>query len=145
MARPSVNTAKFSHRRKLKWELDWAVESMTMPFLPHNSKQIVSWLLQWNGGAHCPLLLTHPTKPTIPHPYKQLFLSIPRPDTITNNFSPHSHFSSRPFSPMLKFFDCSLRIFAVPLSVATIWLTVTNQQDNTSYGKLEFSNLSGLK
>ncbi|MCF1423286.1 MARVEL-like domain-containing protein [Mangrovimonas sp. AS18] len=46
---------------------------------------------------------------------------------------------------MLKLLDCSLRIFAIPLSVATIWLTVTNQQDNTSYGKLEFSNLTGLK
>ncbi|KAJ0102655.1 hypothetical protein Patl1_04173 [Pistacia atlantica] len=46
---------------------------------------------------------------------------------------------------MLKLLDCSLRIFAIPLSGATIWLTVTNQQDNPSYGKLEFSNLTGLK
>lgn len=33
----------------------------------------------------------------------------------------------------------------IPLSVASIWLTVTNQQDDSSYGKLEFSNLMGLK
>ncbi|TXG67561.1 hypothetical protein EZV62_008836 [Acer yangbiense] len=46
---------------------------------------------------------------------------------------------------MLKFIDCFLRISVIPLSVATIWLTVTNQQDNTTFGKLKFSNLLGLK
>ncbi|KAG6758373.1 hypothetical protein POTOM_038718 [Populus tomentosa] len=33
----------------------------------------------------------------------------------------------------------------IPLSVATIWLTVTNKQDNSIYGYLKYSNLSGLK
>ncbi|KAA8523669.1 hypothetical protein F0562_010092 [Nyssa sinensis] len=47
--------------------------------------------------------------------------------------------------PNLKILDCSLRLFVIPLSVVSIWLTVTNQQDNSSYGKLEFSNLTGLK
>ncbi|KAK7395615.1 hypothetical protein VNO78_16179 [Psophocarpus tetragonolobus] len=46
---------------------------------------------------------------------------------------------------MLKLFDSSLRVCAVPLSVATIWITVTNQQDNSSYGMLKYSNLSALK
>ncbi|XP_030926758.1 CASP-like protein 2D1 [Quercus lobata] len=49
------------------------------------------------------------------------------------------------YLPMLKFLDCSLRVSVIPLSAATIWLTVTNQQDNTTYGKVEFSNLMGLK
>lgn len=47
--------------------------------------------------------------------------------------------------PKLKFLDFSLRVFVIPLSAATIWLTVTNQQDNSTYGKLEFANLTGLK
>ncbi|KAG2678079.1 hypothetical protein I3760_12G127400, partial [Carya illinoinensis] len=45
----------------------------------------------------------------------------------------------------LKFLDCSLRVCAIPLSAATIWLTVTNRQDNSTYGKLEFSNIVGLQ
>ncbi|KAJ8754697.1 hypothetical protein K2173_010788 [Erythroxylum novogranatense] len=48
-------------------------------------------------------------------------------------------------APMLKLVDCSLRLSVIPLSVATIWLTVTNHQDNSSYGDLKFSNLLGLK
>ncbi|KAL5583608.1 hypothetical protein UlMin_016050 [Ulmus minor] len=47
--------------------------------------------------------------------------------------------------PLLKILDCSLRIAVIPLSVATIWLSVTNKQDNSDYGKLVFSNLMGLK
>ncbi|CAJ1783365.1 unnamed protein product [Sphenostylis stenocarpa] len=47
--------------------------------------------------------------------------------------------------PMLKLFDSSLRLCAVPLSVATIWVTVTNQQNNISYGILKYNNLSALK
>ncbi|KAL5737612.1 hypothetical protein ACOSP7_030373 [Xanthoceras sorbifolium] len=46
---------------------------------------------------------------------------------------------------MLKFIDCFLRLSVIPLSVATIWLTVTNQQDNSSFGKLKFNNILGLK
>lgn len=47
--------------------------------------------------------------------------------------------------PILKLLDSSLRLFAVPLSVATIWITVTNKEDNPSYGILKYSNLSGLR
>ncbi|KAE9458248.1 hypothetical protein C3L33_09849, partial [Rhododendron williamsianum] len=47
--------------------------------------------------------------------------------------------------PTLKLLDFSLRLFVIPLSVASIWLTVTNQQDNSTYGKLGFSNLKSLR
>lgn len=47
--------------------------------------------------------------------------------------------------PKLKLFDFSLRLIVVPLSIASIWLTVTNKQDNTTYGKLEYSDIIGLK
>ncbi|GAV72910.1 DUF588 domain-containing protein [Cephalotus follicularis] len=53
--------------------------------------------------------------------------------------------SSSNHLPSLKLLDCSLRLCVIPLSVATIWLTVTNQQDNSIYGKVEFNNLIGLK
>ncbi|KAJ6311700.1 NITRATE FORMATE IRON DEHYDROGENASE [Salix viminalis] len=46
---------------------------------------------------------------------------------------------------MLKLLDFSLRLSVIPLSVATIWLTVTNKQDNSMYGDLKYSNLTGLK
>ncbi|KAK6946922.1 Casparian strip membrane protein domain [Dillenia turbinata] len=46
---------------------------------------------------------------------------------------------------ILKVLDLSLRLFVVPLCVASIWLTVTNHQDNSIYGKIEFSNFLGLK
>lgn len=45
----------------------------------------------------------------------------------------------------LKVLDCTLRLFVIPLSIASVWLSVTNQQNNSSYGKLEFSNFTGLK
>ncbi|KAI4334833.1 hypothetical protein L6164_013542 [Bauhinia variegata] len=47
--------------------------------------------------------------------------------------------------PMLKLVDSSLRLCAVPLSIAAIWVTVTNQQENDTYGMLKYSDLSGLK
>ncbi|XP_062017868.1 CASP-like protein 2D1 [Rosa rugosa] len=50
-----------------------------------------------------------------------------------------------PNVPLLKLLDCSLRVSVIPLSIATIWLTVTNHQDNTGYGKLDFGNFMGLK
>ncbi|GKV39532.1 hypothetical protein SLEP1_g47290 [Rubroshorea leprosula] len=55
------------------------------------------------------------------------------------NNSPNTHI------PILKFLDCSLRLSVVPLSVATIWITVTNDQENSTYGTIKFSNLLGLK
>ncbi|KAF3625866.1 CASP-like protein 2D1 [Capsicum annuum] len=45
----------------------------------------------------------------------------------------------------LRVLDCTLRLFVIPLSVASIWLSVTDQQDNSSYGRVEFSNFTGLK
>ncbi|KAJ4982302.1 hypothetical protein NE237_033139 [Protea cynaroides] len=45
----------------------------------------------------------------------------------------------------LRFIDLSLRLCVLPLSVGSIWLTVTNKQDSSIYGRLEFSNLNGLK
>ncbi|XVE80404.1 hypothetical protein DITRI_Ditri14bG0136900 [Diplodiscus trichospermus] len=53
--------------------------------------------------------------------------------------------SSNSQKPVLKFLDCSLRLSVVPLSVAVIWLTVTNKEDESIYGDLKFSNLLGLK
>ncbi|KAI7729953.1 hypothetical protein M8C21_031312 [Ambrosia artemisiifolia] len=45
----------------------------------------------------------------------------------------------------LKVIDSSLRLIVIPLSVASLWLTLTNSQDNDIYGRLEFNNLKGLK
>lgn len=63
---------------------------------------------------------------------------------MSGNVSDNSS-SSINHLPMLKLVDCFLRVSAIPLSVAAIWLTVTNQQDNSDYGKLKFSTLMGLK
>ncbi|KDP39143.1 hypothetical protein JCGZ_00900 [Jatropha curcas] len=48
-------------------------------------------------------------------------------------------------APLLKLLDSSLRFSVIPLSVASICLIVTNQQENSSYGDLKYSNLMGLK
>uniref|UniRef100_A0A5B7B8F5 CASP-like protein n=1 Tax=Davidia involucrata TaxID=16924 RepID=A0A5B7B8F5_DAVIN len=86
-----------------------------------------------------------------PSPFKQLSHI---PFSIETSLLSHieSRFSflpeMRPLDanvPTLKLLDCSLRLFVIPLSVASIWLTVTNQQDSSIYGKLEFTNLIGLK
>ncbi|XP_021287975.1 CASP-like protein 2D1 [Herrania umbratica] len=53
--------------------------------------------------------------------------------------------SSNNYNPVLKFLDCSLRLSVIPLSAATIWLTVTNREDNSMYGEVKFSNVLGLK
>ncbi|KAK9080662.1 hypothetical protein SSX86_000420 [Deinandra increscens subsp. villosa] len=45
----------------------------------------------------------------------------------------------------LKVVDSSLRLIVIPLSIASLWLTLTNHQENEIYGRLEFSNLKGLK
>ncbi|KAL3503522.1 hypothetical protein ACH5RR_037971 [Cinchona calisaya] len=45
----------------------------------------------------------------------------------------------------LKVFDCVLRLFVVPFSIAAIWLTLTNHQDNSSYGELVSSYFMGLR
>lgn len=47
--------------------------------------------------------------------------------------------------PSLRLLDFSLRLSVIPLNVVSIWFTVTNQEVNDSYGKLEFRNLLGLK
>ncbi|KAJ4907644.1 CASP-like protein 2D1 [Raphanus sativus] len=59
-----------------------------------------------------------------------------------------SSYSSKqqPQVPMsLKLIDTCLRLSVVPLSVATIWLTVTNHQSNPDYGNLDYNSIMGLK
>ncbi|CAH8279713.1 unnamed protein product [Arabidopsis lyrata] len=45
----------------------------------------------------------------------------------------------------LKIIDSCLRLSVVPLSVATIWLTVTNHESNPDYGNLDYNSIMGLK
>ncbi|KAI3986697.1 hypothetical protein MKX01_014235 [Papaver californicum] len=45
----------------------------------------------------------------------------------------------------LKHLDFFLRLSVLPFSAASIWVAVTTKQDNSTYGKLEFNNLIGLK
>ncbi|KAK1360822.1 hypothetical protein POM88_045296 [Heracleum sosnowskyi] len=47
--------------------------------------------------------------------------------------------------PALKLIDSCLRLLVIPLSLASICLAVNNHQDNSIYGKLEFSNFKGFK
>lgn len=52
----------------------------------------------------------------------------------------------QPQTPMsLKLIDLCLRLSVVPLSVATIWLTVTNHESNPDYGDLDYNSIMGLK
>ncbi|KFK27105.1 hypothetical protein AALP_AA8G334900 [Arabis alpina] len=52
----------------------------------------------------------------------------------------------QPQAPMaLKLTDSCLRLSVVPLSLATIWLTVTNHQSNPDYGSLDYNSIMGLK
>ncbi|KAK6149279.1 hypothetical protein DH2020_016804 [Rehmannia glutinosa] len=44
----------------------------------------------------------------------------------------------------LQVLDFSLRLLLIPFNAASIWIVVTNHQDNSDYGKLEFNNLTGL-
>lgn len=45
----------------------------------------------------------------------------------------------------LRVIDCSLRLFVIPFTMASLWLTVTNHQEDSNYGDLVYSDLSGLK
>ncbi|PWA40259.1 CASP-like protein [Artemisia annua] len=45
----------------------------------------------------------------------------------------------------LKVIDSSLRLIVVPLCIASMWLTLTNHEENEIYGDLEFSSVKGLK
>ncbi|KAF9589264.1 hypothetical protein IFM89_022182 [Coptis chinensis] len=45
----------------------------------------------------------------------------------------------------LHILDSILRLSMIPLAAASIWLTVTNKEESSAYGKLEFSNFIGLK
>ncbi|GAB2284695.1 hypothetical protein Dimus_019147 [Dionaea muscipula] len=53
--------------------------------------------------------------------------------------------STSSLPPRLKLLDSSLRIIVIPLGVASLWLTVTNHEENNDYGDLVFSNFTGLK
>ncbi|KAL6543157.1 hypothetical protein OROHE_010677 [Orobanche hederae] len=44
-----------------------------------------------------------------------------------------------------KILDFSLRLVVVPFNVASIWIAVGSHQNNSDYGKLEFSNFIGFK
>ncbi|KAH0986970.1 hypothetical protein GBA52_014366 [Prunus armeniaca] len=58
---------------------------------------------------------------------------------MRENFDENApNFTSNLPVPALKLLDCFLRVSVIPLSIATIWLTVTNKQDNISYGKIEY-------
>ncbi|KAF8092360.1 hypothetical protein N665_0416s0016 [Sinapis alba] len=49
-------------------------------------------------------------------------------------------------APMsLKLIDSCLRLIVIPLSVVTIWLTVTIHQSNPDYGNLDYNSIMGLK
>ncbi|KAJ4875529.1 CASP-like protein 2D1 [Raphanus sativus] len=45
----------------------------------------------------------------------------------------------------LKLIDSCLRLSVIPVSVATIWLTVTIHQSNPDYGNLDYNSIMGLK
>ncbi|CAI9088351.1 OLC1v1022657C1 [Oldenlandia corymbosa var. corymbosa] len=45
----------------------------------------------------------------------------------------------------LKAIDCGLRLFLLPFSIAALWLTLTNNQENSSYGKVVSSHFTGFK
>uniref|UniRef100_A0A1J3FJL7 CASP-like protein n=1 Tax=Noccaea caerulescens TaxID=107243 RepID=A0A1J3FJL7_NOCCA len=63
-----------------------------------------------------------------------------------NNTREEERLKQQPQAPKsLKLVDSCLRLSVVPLSVATIWLTVTNQQSNPDYGKVDYNSIMGLK
>ena len=45
----------------------------------------------------------------------------------------------------LRLIDLILRLAVLPLTAASIWVMAKNNQSIESYGKVEFSNLTGLK
>ncbi|XP_019183261.1 PREDICTED: CASP-like protein 2D1 [Ipomoea nil] len=46
----------------------------------------------------------------------------------------------------LKILDFCLRFFVIPVTVASIWLTISNQQSNSDYGVLlSFTDFKGLQ
>lgn len=54
--------------------------------------------------------------------------------------------SSANYLLTLKFMESSLRLSSIPLTVASIWVTVTNkQEDSVIYGSLNFKSFPGLK
>jgi len=52
---------------------------------------------------------------------------------------------SRNSMPRLKLVDFSLRLSVIPLTLASLWLTVTDNGDNPDYGSIKFLNFVGLK
>ncbi|KAK9673884.1 hypothetical protein RND81_12G196000 [Saponaria officinalis] len=47
--------------------------------------------------------------------------------------------------PKLKIIDISLRMCVIPLSIASLCVTITNNEDNIDYGSIHFSNFMALK
>ncbi|KAG2297133.1 hypothetical protein Bca52824_043802 [Brassica carinata] len=67
-------------------------------------------------------------------------------ETTTQEKERSSSSKQQPQVPMsLKLIDTCLRLSVVPLSVAAIWLTVTNHQSNPDYGNLDYHSIMGLK
>lgn len=64
---------------------------------------------------------------------------------MNNNQNDEEISSSKNSVPRLKLLDFSLRLSVIPLSVASLCLTVTNNEDNPDYGSIKFINFSGLK
>ncbi|RWW15657.1 hypothetical protein GW17_00020486 [Ensete ventricosum] len=56
-------------------------------------------------------------------------------------FAPASSSHGRTFRSL----DLFLRLTVIPLSAASLWVMATNKQANDAYGKVEFSNITGLK
>lgn len=56
-------------------------------------------------------------------------------------FAPASSSQGRTFRSL----DLFLRLTVIPLSAASLWVMATNKQANDAYGKVEFSNITGLK
>ncbi|WOK99722.1 hypothetical protein Cni_G08434 [Canna indica] len=46
---------------------------------------------------------------------------------------------------IFRLLELSLRLAVIPLCAASLWVMVINKQTTDSYGKVEFSNLPGLK
>ncbi|XP_074310908.1 CASP-like protein 2D1 [Silene latifolia] len=63
---------------------------------------------------------------------------------MSNPNENHNH-NSKNSIPRLKIIDFSLRITVIPLTIASLCLTVTNNEDNPDYGSIHFFNFLGLK
>ena len=85
-----------------------------------------------------------------PLPKKNIDFEIQTDMSDTNNTREGDRNGSSKHQPQeahmsLKLIDSCLRLSVIPLSVATIWLTVTIHQSNPDYGNLDYNSIMGLK